>query len=159
MCSSSTTIKTALSSMILQHGRSLINLQKSFGVDFNIPDVFGVPNNADFFSNQLNELNYSFHWHRQSQQNYALRIEFFREALCDYERFTGETHFADVYYPQLSEIPDALKMSGHISNNRPLVVNNPCNVPYLTLLGASSMNNELSFESVKSITSAGFRLI
>lgn len=159
MCSSPSTIKNALSSVILQHGRNLINLRKSFDVDYTVPNVFGEPNNADFFSDQLNQLNYAYHWHRQSRKNYALRIEFFRESLWDYESFTGEAHFADAYFPELSEIPDALETSGYIMNNRPLVVNNPCNVPYLTLLGASSMDNKLTFESVKSVISAGFRLI
>jgi len=85
---------------------------------------------------------------------------FFRDALCDYEDYTGVVHKFDADYPELSEIPYNVPSIGHIHANKRLQINTPCNKPHLVLLGAKALDKRLDFiSSTKSMVANSFHLL
>lgn len=156
------TIKSALSTIIGQHCQHLVYLKQMFEPDFVIPKQHKATQNQlkTYYTAAATSRNYAFQWHQMSQSNYETRVMFLRDAIIDYETYTGTVHRFDVDYPELSEIPYNVPSIGTVSANKRLQCNNPCNKPHLIILGAASLNKNLSqLTSSKEMAINGFHFI
>jgi len=156
------TIISALNKIIGQHCRHLAYLKQIFEQDFVIPQEHKATQNRleTYYTVASTSRNYAFQWHQMSQSNYETRVMFLRDALMDYETYTGTVHKFDADYPELSEIPYNVPSVGTISANKRLQINNPCNKPHLIILGARSLDKNLSqLTSSKEMAQNGFHFI
>ena len=156
------TIKAALNKLIIQHSRHLVYLKAMFVEDYVVPERHAAAQRLleNYYKREATTRNYVFQWHQMSQTNYETRIMFFRDALCDYEDYTGCVHKFDADYPELSEIPKEVPSIGHVHANKRLQINNPCNKPHLILMGAKSVNKRFNFvSSTKSMIVNNFQLL
>ena len=136
------TIISALDKIIGQHCRHLVYLKQIFEQDFVIPQEHKATQKKikNYFTTAATSRNYAFQWHQMSQSNYETRVMFLRDALIDYETYTGTVHRFDADYPELSEIPYNVPSVGNVSANKRLQCNDPCNKPQRIILGAAALN-------------------
>lgn len=156
------TVKNALDKLVVQHSRHLVYLKSMFVDDYIIPERHQTTQAKleNYYKKEATTRNYAFQWHQLSQSNYETRVMFFRDALCDYEYYTGVVHQFDTDYPELSEIPHNVPSVGHVHANKRLQINNPCNMPHLILIGAKSVDKRLNFiSSTSSMIATSFHLL
>lgn len=164
-------INDTLAGVVLRHGRHLSFLRQSVEPDFIIPEIFDFDglscnekitgrtpscqhNTRNFYKRGGNKL---MSWHQQNQDCYLCRVELFRDALYDYETFSGQRHFADDFFPMLEEIPNAVPNGKDRDNNKILLrLQLPLSKLYLTLVGLEEMNKTMSFESLNQTRNLGF---
>lgn len=160
-----------LSGIVLRQGRHLSFLRQSIEPDFVIPDLFDFDglscnekiigqtphcqiNNRSFYKKGGNKI---IGWHSQNQDCYLCRVELFRDALYDYEIFSGQSHFADDFFPMLEEIPNAVPNGKDTSKNKDgLRLQLPLSKLYLTLVGLEHENKTMHFESLNTTRILGF---
>ncbi len=156
------TIKQALHKLVVQHGRHLAYLKSMFEEDYIIPTRDKAVQRLleNYYRKEATSRNYAFQWHQLSQTNYETRIMFFRDALCDYENYTGVVHKLDADYPELSEIPRGVPSGGWVAANKRLQINNPCNKPHLILMGVKNIDPKFkSTQCTNSMVSNKFHLL
>ena len=153
------TVISALDKIISHHCRHLVYLKQIFEQDFVIPQEHKATQYRleTYYTAAATSRNYAFQWHQMSQSNYETRVMFLRDALIDYETYTGSVHQFDADYPELSEIPYNVPSIGTVSANKRLQCNNPCNKPHLIILGAASLDKNVSkLTSSKEMANSGF---
>jgi hypothetical protein len=156
------TITSALNKIIGHHCRHLVYLKQIFEQDFVIPQEHKATQHRreTYYTTTKTSRNYVFQWHQMSQSNYETRVMFLRDALIDYETYTGTVHRFDADYPELSEIPYNVPSGGTVSANKRLQCNDPCNKPHLIILGAASLKKSLSsLSNTKNMTQNGFHFV
>ena len=156
------TVTSSLNAIVFQHCRHLSYMKSIFVDDYFVPDIYKAKQiNLEFYYTQkATSRNYAFMWHQMSQNNYETRIMFLRDALCEYEEYTGITHRADADFPELSEIPYNVPSIGTVSANKPLQINHPCNKPHLIILGARTVDKSLRFmQSSVQMANSGFSFV
>jgi len=156
------TVTNSLNRIVLQHCRHLSYMKSIFVDDYVVPDEYKAKQkNLEFYYTQnATSRNYALMWHQMSQNNYETRIMFLRDALCEYEEYTGMPHRADADSPELSEIPYNVPSIGTVSANKPLQINHPCNKPHLIILGARTVDKSLRFlQSSIQMANSGFSLV
>tara|TARA_R100000951_G_scaffold116744_1_gene130347 strand:+ start:421 stop:1005 length:585 start_codon:yes stop_codon:yes gene_type:complete len=165
------TVNDTLSGIVLRHGRHLSFLRQSVEPDFIIPDIFDFDglncnekiigktpdcqhNTRSFYKTGGNKI---ISWHQQNQDCYLCRVELFRDALYDYEMFSGQSHSADVLLPMLEEIPNAVPNGKDRDKNKNgLRLQLPLSKLYLTLVGLEYENKTMHFESLETTRNLGF---
>jgi len=156
------TVTNALNRIVLQHCRHLSYMKSIFVDDYFVPDVYKAKQTSleFYYTHHATSRNYAFIWHQMSQDNYETRVMFLRDALCEYEEYTGVSHKADTDFPELSEIPYNVPSRGIVFANKQLQINNPCNNPHLILLGARSLDKSLKFiQSSVQMAKCGFSFV
>lgn len=164
-------VNDALCGIVLRHGRHLSFLRQSIEPDFVIPEIFDFDglscneqiigqtpscqrNTRDFYKQGGNKL---IAWHSQNQNCYLSRVELFRDALYDYEMFSGQTHCADDFFPMLEEIPNAVPNGKDTGKNKNLLrLQLPLSKLYLTLVGLEHEHKVMHFESLETTRNLGF---
>ena len=156
------TVTNSLNRIVLQHCRHLSYMKSIFVDDYVVPDEYKAKQTSleFYYTQNATSRNYALMWHQMSQNNYETRIMFLRDALCEYEEYTGITHRADASFPELSEIPYNVPSLGTVSANKPLQINHPCNKPHLIILGARTVDKSLRFlQSSIQMANSGFSLV
>lgn len=156
------TVTNALNQIVFQHCRHLSYMKSIFVDDYVVPDEYKARqiSREFYYTQHATARNYAFQWHQMSQNNYETRIMFLRDALCEYEDYTGVVHRADVDFPELSEIPYNVPSLGTVFANKQLQTHHPCNKPHLILLGARNVDKSLRFiQSSIQMANSGFSFV